>query len=166
LEYYQLRIQRIDKKDALNSVFKNQNCSKMELAAKISPDDEDEDLVKKNSRKKKVKVKTYELDYVDEANYYTTRLGTDDRLQYWSYLKERDKKKKINRRNSELLPHEIIVKNENIEFSRSLLITFNIVISRIWDYLYLIFFFLFLIIIGLVHDGNTDGMCIYLYIYK
>mmetsp|Transcript_27501 Transcript_27501/g.26315 ORF Transcript_27501/g.26315 Transcript_27501/m.26315 type:complete len:831 (+) Transcript_27501:56-2548(+) len=129
----------------------------MKLAAKISPDDEDEDVVKKSGRKKKVKAKTYELDYVDEANYYTKRLDTDDRLQYWSYLKERDKENRRNSRNIELLPHEIIVKNDNIEFSRSLLITFNIVMSRIWDYLYLIFFFLFLVIIGLVHDGNTDA---------
>lgn len=135
----------------------------MNVAAKVAPTGpENEDIEKKaNPRRKKVKKETYELDYVDEANYYTTRLDTDDRLQYWTYLKEQDKKKKSNRNNDDLLPHEIVVRNEQLELPRRLIPIFIVVVSRAWDYLYIIFFLLFLIIIGTVHDGITIPPVVY-----
>lgn len=103
----------------------------------------------------KLKAKKYELDYVDENEYYKARLSTEERFRYWNFITQRDKRRTLI---DQPIDEEVVIKDTALQqeqkFSKLLEIIFLWVVSRVWDYLYIIFFLLFLIVVSLVHDAK------------
>ena len=124
-------------------------------SAKVGPTAAEEKAIQKLQQR--VKVKKFALEYVDESSYYKAKLSTEDRFAYWDYVtqQQRQKKKKLN---DQPISDENAIVDKALHdlqhFPPRLERVFNIVISRVWDYLYISFFLLFLIVVALVYDGK------------
>lgn len=122
--------------------------------------EEETDKKKNNNLKPKTKLGTFEaavFEYIDDEELYKPRYDHAAREKYWEYLLDHPRVPP--------LPEEFIPWNQNRLSKREaeeqsyplyLRVLLKIITSRKWDYVYLWFFVLFLLVAIAYYDGFIE----------
>ena len=88
-----------------------------------------------------------DIEYIDTYQKYNIKIKARERQEYWSFL--------VNSKRKEKEPEGRETDDEVVERTFPPLIgyLFSLVVGKIWDYLYLLLFLVFIILVGLRHDG-------------
>ena len=88
-----------------------------------------------------------DIEYIDTYQKYDIKIKARERHEYWSFLI--NSKRKVKQPEGRETDEEVVERT----FPPLIGYIFSLVVSRVWDYLYLLLFLIFIVLIGLRHDG-------------
>lgn len=93
-----------------------------------------------------------DIEYVDTDQTFTMKVKPRERMEYWQFL--------IKTKRHQRLPEARETDDEVIErtFPKHVNRIFSIVVSQAWDYIYILLLFVFVVLVGLNHDGYLPAM--------
>ena len=88
-----------------------------------------------------------DIEYVDTDQAFNMKLKPRERMEYWQFLVKN--KRRERRPEAKETDDEVIERTFPKHASR----IFSLVVSRTWDYLYILFLLVFVVLVGVNHDG-------------
>ena len=88
-----------------------------------------------------------DIEYIDTYQKYNIKIKARERQEYWSFLI--NSKRKVKEPEGRETDEEVVERT----FPPLIGYVFSLVVGQIWDYLYLLLFLIFIILVSLRHDG-------------
>jgi len=98
--------------------------------------------------------------YADDSTLCKARITREHRLEYWQKMIEQKKRRKPGKKDQTY--QEMWMQGdydfEGDTYPSIFLLQINIIISQVWDYLYLLMFLIYLLLVAVIYDGLASSV--------